>query len=140
MSFLKWDLRADLATVDWYFMWLPPRAGLLNVVSDLSMNGWGAAYPGPGCMKGTSSWSLDTAITLTQSHMSDSASKRIAEGSYSSSDNPSYGGIILTSTRLDGIEALTYTSQFPVIDNSPLIITITAPLYVLVAHGEADWS
>ncbi len=47
VSAVQWDLRADLATVRWNFLWQPPRDGMMNVISALAMNGWGGAYPGP---------------------------------------------------------------------------------------------
>jgi hypothetical protein len=39
---------------------------MTNVISALSMNGWGGAYPGPGCDKGSAYWRLSAGIALTQ--------------------------------------------------------------------------
>lgn len=143
VSALQFDLRADLAVVDWHFHWTPPRTGLLNVVSALSMNGWAAAYPGPGCVRGSSSWTVDATLAVSQPDLSgqsqtDFVHTRIAQGDFGRADVPSYGGVILSATRLDEIRALTYQNQFVAVPQEPLLVTITVLLYVIVAHGEAE--
>ncbi|MBD0297099.1 MAG: hypothetical protein ICV84_18185, partial [Flavisolibacter sp.] len=143
VSALKWDLRGDMAIADWHFLWTPPRTGLLNVLSALSMNGWGFAYPGPGCIKGSSSWSIDAGIVITQlglngEPLTDSVQMRVDEQSFDSSDFPSSGGVILTANTLDSITALSYQNQYVALAQVPMIITVSAILYVLVAHGEAE--
>jgi len=143
VSSLQWDLRGDLATVDWQFLWNPPRDGLLNVLTLLAMNGFGAVYPGPGCMAGSASWSIDSELALTQfgangQPFRDSVTTRLAEDNFNSSDIPSSGGIILTGTHLDDVPVVTYPNRFPVMGQVPLLITVSATLYVLVAHGQAE--
>ena len=143
VSSLKWDLRGDMAFAHWNFLWAPPRDGMMNVISALAMNGLGVAYPGPGCIAGSSSWSLDATITLTQigttgSPLTDSFTTRVAEERFGSGDLPSGGGVIFTGTRLDQVENLVFDKYFPVLSQVPLLVTVTATLYVLVAHGEAE--
>jgi hypothetical protein len=145
VSGLQFDLRGDVAEVAWNFLWTPPRAGLLNVITFLVTNGWGATYPGPGCVKGSSSYSLDASVSLTQASvsgpaLSDSSPQlRIAEERYNSGDySPLSGGIIFTGIRWDDSTPLFYLNQFPAEGNVPMLVTIRALLYVLVAHGEAE--
>jgi hypothetical protein len=142
VSGVLWDMRGDVAVIDWHFLWTPARDGLLNIVSALATNGFAYAYPGPGCVKGTASWSIDAQISLAQVGLdgqlfTDSSSTRIYEGNFGESDMPSYGGVILNGTRLDSMTTLTYQNQFPTIPQTPIAVTVSVTLYVLVAHGEA---
>lgn len=143
VSGVQWDLRGDIAAVSWNFLWQPPRDGMLNAISALAMNGWGGAYPGPGCVKGSASWSLDAGLTLTQlggtgAPLTDSFQNRVAEERFGSDDLPASGGVIFTGTRVDGVENLIYDKLFPVVQQTPVLVTVTAFLYALVAHGEAE--
>lgn len=143
VSAVVWDLRADLASIGWNFLWQPSRDGMLNVISALSMNGWGGAYPGPGCDKGNAYWKLTAGITLTQlgttgTPLTDEVQNKVDEESFGHDELPSTGGVIFTGKRLDGVENLIFDKSFPVIQQNPLLITVTAGLYAQVSHGEAE--
>ena len=43
VSGVLWDMRGDMAVIDWHFLWTPPRDGLLNIVSALATNGFAYA-------------------------------------------------------------------------------------------------
>jgi hypothetical protein len=140
---LKWDIRGDLAYVNWKFIWTPPRDGFLNVITVLSTNGWGAVYPGPGCVKGSSSWSLDGTIAITQLNsggapFSDSITAKLEADSYNSSDFPGTGGIIFEAKTLTENHVMTFPNQFVALAGQPLVITVTAALVLFVSHGEAE--
>jgi hypothetical protein len=143
VSALQWDMRGDVASIDWHFLWTPPRDGVINALSALLMNGWGFAYPGPGCVKGSSFFKIGVQLSVTQVGaggipFTDSVGEFIASDSFTSSDVPTFGGVILQPKKLDYPTLLSYGNQFVAIGQTPLLVTMSVTMYALVAHGEAE--
>jgi hypothetical protein len=143
VSGLQWDQRADLAIVDWHFLWTPPQDGVINLISLVAMNGWGFTYPGPGCVKGNSYYTIDAELGVTQvgaggTPITDSVRENVTSDSFDSSDFPSGGGVILQPRKLDYPTAISYGNQFMAIGQTPLMITMSVTLWALVSHGEAE--
>lgn len=143
VSGLDLDSRYDTALVDFHFQWVPPRDGLLRMLTFLALNGFGYVYPGPGCVKGTAEASIEAVVTIAQASadgqvVSDVITQNIEDLSQDFT-GPTYGGEIFTRpTPLDSVTTLAHSSQFPVVGAQPVAITVSVQLQVWVSHAEAE--
>jgi hypothetical protein len=132
-------LRGKLVNVDWLFVFTPPKTGFLNATSLLSMNGSSALWTNSTCDGGSSSAYVNASMTLSQGNAKDSSVTNICDAGVHTSWGESLGAVNVVG--LSEIDTVAYRpTQFPVIADIPIIISVTASLYVLVqnGHGELD--
>ncbi len=139
-GYLGGPLRGDIVVVDWLFVWTPPRDGFLDVTSFLSMNGSSSLWAHSTLDGGSASSSVTAGVTLSQGNVTDHSGLNL----FNAQTKTSWGHFLGSANfqAVDGTDTVGYQpTQFPVVAKIPIVITITASLYVLVqnAHAELDF-
>ncbi|CAM3133912.1 Uncharacterised protein [Legionella steigerwaltii] len=136
-GYLGGPITGDLVYVDWLFVWSPPRSGRLDATSFLTMNGTSTLLTNSTCDGGSSSSSINGSMTLHQGNVEDSSSTDIFDSEVSSSWGDSLGAA--NTIALDETDVVGYRpTQFPVVAETPIVITVSASLYVSVFNGQAE--
>jgi hypothetical protein len=136
-GYLGGPLKGDIVNVDWLFVWTPPRDGLLDATSFLLLNGSSFLATNSTCDGGSASADISATMTLSQGNMKDSSTTRIFDARVSSAWGDSLGAVNIM--HVDETDTVGYKpTQFPVLANIPIIITVTASLYALVNNGQAE--
>ena len=138
-GFLGGPLKGDLVYVDWFFAWTPPRAGLLNVTSFLSLNGVSSLWTNADCNGGDASSTIDAFVTLRQGNVSDSfPGNRLFDRYIASPWGDSVGVADFFALDETDVVGVGRPTQFPVAAQIPVSITVEASLYVLVRNAQAE--
>jgi|GEM_PF-2810241 len=141
-GYLGGTFQADLVDIDWHFLWTPPADGFLNVTTFLQMNGFSWLAINSDCNGGSASSSVGATVTLTQrdarevSH-SDSQSVDLLDQQITDTDwIDSIGEVQFIN--LDESDTVGYRAfQFPAIGGLPIVMTVSATLFVDVYNGQA---
>jgi len=142
-GYLGGGFEGELVFIDWHFLWTPPRDGLLNATTFLQMNGASWLAINSDCNGGSASSSITAAITLTQLN---------AEGQpHSDSENATLLDQFIQNGGWDSVGEVQFINldewdtvgngrafQFPVLGDIPMLVTVSATLYVLARNAQAS--
>lgn len=142
-GYLGGPFEGELVFIDWHFLWTPPRDGLLNATTFLQMNGASYLAINSDCNGGSASSSITASITLTQLS---------AEGiPHSDSENATLLDQFIQNSGWDSVGEVQFINldewdtvgngrafQFPVLGNTPILVTVSATLYVLGRNAQAS--
>lgn len=124
--------------VQWSFIWTPPRHGLLNVISPLSMLGISWLIVDSDCFGGYASASIAAGITVSQvgAGHDNSPNLTLLDQRISAGGVASLGEVDFLD--FNEINTLTSSQLFPVSGKVPVAVTVWARLWVAQNRGQAE--
>ena len=142
-GYLGGPFEGDLVFIDWHFLWTPPRDGLLNATSFLQMNGASWLAINSDCNGGSASSSINASITLTQLNAdgqphSDSENTTLLDQLIQNSGWDSVGEVQFINLNESDTVGNGRAFQFPVLGDIPILVTVSATLYVLGRNAQAS--
>jgi hypothetical protein len=135
---------SNFVFVDWHFSYVPPRTGLLNVVSSLLVNGFVYMETAPlWLIGGSASVLVDARISLYQPHqvlvgelVQDASDIFVVVNDEIRSDGLDCLGEN-RSYPLDEQQTLAYNNQFVVVSGPPVDIVVEVTLWPFEIYGSA---
>jgi hypothetical protein len=138
-GYLGGPFKGQIVSIDWLFVWTPPRPGFMNVTSFLSLNGVSALWTHATCDGGSAFSTIDAYISLGQgNNLVSFPGNRIFDRIISSPWGNSVGvADFFTLDETDTVGNGTPT-HFPVAAEIPVSIAVEVQLYVSVWNALAD--
>jgi hypothetical protein len=141
-GYLGGPIRGDSVDIDWHFLWTPPSDGLLNASSFLQMNGASTLFVSSDCNGGDASSTVRAQISVWQLNGSgqllgfDTQSGVLVDQTLQGTYCGTGASQTINLDEFDNVGA-GRAFQFPTLANLPLLIVVSASLYVLVNNGQA---
>lgn len=135
-------MRGAFVNIDWHFLWSVPQDGLLNATSFLQLNGANWLAINPDCNGGFAQSSLVATLGVMQldaagqSHH-DAQTAVLLDQDIQTSWGDSVGAVqFITLDETDTV-GVGRAFQFPVMADLPVLMTVSAQLYVFVRNAQA---
>ncbi|HKN85816.1 MAG TPA: hypothetical protein VJV04_03045 [Nitrospiraceae bacterium] len=141
-GYLGGPMKGALIDIDWHFVWSAPQNGLLNVTTFLQLNGASWLAVNPDCNGGVAESSLSGTLGLTQWDSSgqpqhDAETVELIDQEIQTSWGDSLGKVQFIALDETDLVGTGRAFQFPVLAEVPILITVSAQLYVFVWNAQA---
>lgn len=141
-GYLGGPMKGALVNIDWHFVWSAPQNGLLNATTFLQLNGATWLAVNPDCNGGVAESSLTATLGLTQWDSSgqpqhDAETVDLLDQEIQTSWGDSLGKVQFIALDETDTVGTGRAFQFPVLADVPILMTVSAQLYVFVWNAQA---